>query len=85
MDSLQNILGGLPQKKKPDEHNCIKSYVKKELGYDVQLVSSRDAVTILVEHGAAATMVRMQLHDIQEHCKVAKRLWVRIDGSANSK
>lgn len=83
MESLHSILGGQPQKRRPEEHVRVQEYIKRELSIDTKLVSSRDAITILVSHGAAAAMVRLKLHDIQKECNVSKQLWVRIDGSVH--
>lgn len=85
MEHVGAILQGNRHPQRPDEHARVQSYIKEQLHIEAHMLSGKDSLTILVAHGAAATTVRLHLQEIATNCAVTKRLWVRIDGSINTK
>lgn len=64
--------------KRPNEMDCIKSYVSDKLGFVPQIEVKPNQIRINVPDSATAGSLRPELHKIGQHCKTKRKIFIQI-------
>lgn len=79
MDSIADLIKAR-QPNEPPQIQAISNYVKENHNADVKVSSSQSAYTVVVPNAPLATILRMEMPQINIACNLDKKLFIRISG-----
>lgn len=79
MDSVADLLQG-KQPNEPPQLKALRAYVKENHGVDVVASVSSTGYTIAVPNAPLASILRMEMPQINVACNLDKKLFIRISG-----
>lgn len=79
MDSIADLVKDR-QPHEPPQMQALRQYVKDNHDTDVVVTVSQMGYTVVVPNAPLATVLRMELPQIQIACNLDKKLFIRISG-----